>query len=148
MFTFRRQDGYMLNNRTQEVWSWTRETFYKTLLDRKYDLNTSYFYWFILYVANKLALLFEACFGFALISFVNGLRVRFYLIFASVFMFPLLFMLQYCTNVGLSDQQRSEFYHVMGLLGLNSAVLDRTGRSKGFLILAVLITLYLFELMY
>ena len=93
----------MLSNRTQELWSWTRETFYKTLLDQKYDLNENYFFWLAIYSANKIVIVFEAFVAFAFTSFVNGLKIRIYLVLASVFVFPLLFFIRHFTHNGLSN---------------------------------------------
>ena len=37
MFTFRRANGYMMNNSTQEKWQWAEEHYAEILLDPKSD---------------------------------------------------------------------------------------------------------------
>ena len=97
MFTFRRENGYLLNNSTKETWTWTESEFTSALLDPKYDYNfeENYFLWAMVCFTLKLGRLFSAVLGFMLLSLANALVVRVLLMCSNVIIFPMLEIMRY-----------------------------------------------------
>ena len=78
-----------------------------------------------------------ALFAYSLLSAVNGLVVRIALLCSNVFVVPMIWFIGVFTGQPLSARNRALIYHSMGLLGAQMAHLERTGRSKWPLGLAV-----------
>ena len=76
MFTLRREDGHLLNNSTSENWDWQEKQFGRILMNPKHDMDNEYFAWFCLVLVYKTMRIWNAVFGFMLISFVCGLMTR------------------------------------------------------------------------
>ena len=94
MFTFRRENGYLLNNSTSETWLWHEKRFGRTLMNPKHDLDNEYFFWFCFVLVYKTLRIVGAVFGFMLLSFVNGLIVRIALMCSNVVIFPMLYFMK------------------------------------------------------
>ena len=98
MFTFRRANGYMMNNSTQEKWQWAEEHYAEVLLDPKNDFQGNYIYWLLGTFQIKLGRLITVTLGFMTLSFVNGLVVRIALMCSNVVIFPLLWLIKTITG--------------------------------------------------
>ena len=94
MFTFRRQNGYMMNNQTNEYWAWHKETFKQILLHPKYDFAGNYFACFIATFITKINRLLGMVIGFMTLSFINGLAIRVAVLSSNVIIFPLMWIIK------------------------------------------------------
>lgn len=93
MFTFRREDGYLVNNSTSEFWSWKDTHYVSTLMNPDHDFAGDKLVWFSFVFVTKVFRLLGAVIGFALLSFVNGLVVRIALMASNVIIFPLMHLM-------------------------------------------------------
>ena len=149
MFTFRRENGYLLNNSTKETWTWTESEFTSALLDPKYDYNfeENYFLWAIVCFTLKLGRLFSAVLGFMLLSLANALVVRVLLMCSNVIIFPMLEIMRYYNGQNPGPPILAQIYQQMGAIGAYSAHLSRMGLSKKSFLFALFFTLMIFYFM-
>ena len=98
MFTFRRTNGYMMNNSTQEKWQWAEEHYPEILLNPEHDFQGNYLYWLVANFPLKMGRLLTVTVGFMTLSFVNGLVVRIALMCSNVVIFPLLWLIKTVTG--------------------------------------------------
>lgn len=103
MTTFRRQNGYMINKQTSEIWSWHKDHFTETLLSRKNDFGGSYALWIINLLFFKVCRLLNAFFSFMSLSLVNGLAIRVALLCSNVVIFPILYFIKNFSPQQIND---------------------------------------------
>lgn len=98
MFTFRRENGYMVNNSTSEEWLWHSRSFSYILLNPTFDFKQDYLTCFFFTLFVKVFRLATAAAGFMLLSFINGLIVRIALMCSNVVIFPLIWLVKNITG--------------------------------------------------
>jgi hypothetical protein len=115
MHTFNKQNGYIMNNRTGELWSWHKSNY----INKSYESFS--FEKLILYMSRKLLLIFCCTIAFAIISCVNGIVVRVALICSNVVIVPMLWVMKKCFGVRESERNTQIIYHSMGIIGAQIA---------------------------
>jgi len=95
----------------------------------------------------KLNRLFTVTIGFMTLSMVNGMVVRIALMCSNVVIFPMLWLIKTLTGQRMTNGQRAQIYHSMGIIGAEAAHLERNGMSKGGLIWSLVLTLFIFYFM-
>jgi hypothetical protein len=98
MHTFTKQNGYMKNNVTSEIWSWRKDSF-----DIKNKRSVS-FKGLIELLSERLDLIAGCLIGFFLISCINGIVIRIALIASNVVIVPMLWVMKKCFGVRESDR--------------------------------------------
>ena len=119
MHTLNKQNGYMMNNSTGEIWSWHKSN-YLNKSQEVFSLQK-----LILFMSRKLLLIFCCTFAFAIVSCVNGMVVRVALICSNVVIVPMLWMMKKCFGVRESERNTQIIYHSMGIIGAQIASLQR-----------------------
>lgn len=103
MFTFRRNNGYLMNNVTTEKWQWQDEHFKEILMNPAHEFQGNYLYWLLGVTQVKLGRLFTVTIGFMTLSYVNGLVVRIALMCSNVVIFPLLWIIKTLTGQRMTN---------------------------------------------
>ena len=107
MFTFRREDGYLVNNSTSEFWTWKDSHYVSYLMNPDHDFAGDKLVWFSFVFVVKVLRFLGAVAGFALLSFVNGLIVRIALMTSNVIIFPLMHLMQCMSGQQISPGQQA-----------------------------------------
>jgi uncharacterized membrane protein len=115
MYTFHRQSGYMMNNGTSEVWTWKQSQYQNSLHQAKDYENP--FFWLFDIILGKFSNLMCACFGFMILSFVNGLVIRIALLCSNIVIVPMVWLVGVFTGQELATRNRQIIYHSMGMIG-------------------------------
>jgi len=98
MFTFKRQSGYMFNNRTSERWSWKESEYAKILRNPKYDYQGLVTTGYIVNPIYRFNMLLGLIFGYGILSIVNALVIRVALVSSNVVIFPMLWFVKLMTG--------------------------------------------------
>ena len=94
MFTFKREQGFMINNSTSEQWLWRGRDFSTILMNPTYDFKGETLTCVLFTTCMKFYRVSNATLGFMLLSFVNGLIVRVALLCSNVVIFPLFWLIK------------------------------------------------------
>jgi hypothetical protein len=111
MFTFKRQTGYMVNNGTQENWSWKETDYMGILRHHQFDFGNNSFLWLLGVTMIKGMIFLNVVGAFALISIINGLVIRMALVCANVAIFPMMCMIRTMTGQRFNNFQLAQIYH-------------------------------------
>ena len=79
-----------------------------------------------------------------LISFINGMIVRFALLCCNVIILPLIYLMKFFTDNPIFYEYLTQAYSQMGVIGAYAAHLDRQGQSKKPFLLGIFAILFVF----
>lgn len=104
--TFAKEQGYMLNNGTQESWQWEKQKNY---------VNDPVFKWMQISIRKMFwFMVLPGC--FLMISAINGMVIRIALLCSNIILIPIMAVLNY-TRLAANLRNRTVIYHSMGVMG-------------------------------
>jgi hypothetical protein len=113
------------------------------LLHPKYDFSSNYAACFFVTLITKVNRLIGMVIGFMTLSFINGLAIRIAILASNVIIFPLMWVIKVVIGQEMTYGQRAQIYHSMGIIGAQSAYLERNGQNKRAFLAALVFTLFI-----
>lgn len=150
MYTFHRNELYVIENNKYESWYWSSSTFIQINPLLKYDYNNNLILMIASEIWNRIFQTFYFLFTFMVISNTNAMIIRIAIKCSVLSIFPMIFF-QNIVQRGNANRQIHHtrlIYQSMGNTGAIAAYLDRNEKSKFELIFSIIIVLIIYYSMY